>query len=98
LQQVYATLGNDSLPEAENTPNSIQNDGQTNAKSWNYNLLSSPWQENGWTDGATANCAATHYGAYAYTTSQGLKIISKILIFGTLTISTTFMYLPFLAF
>jgi hypothetical protein len=42
----------------------------------NYNLLSSLWQENGWIDGATASYAATHYGAYAYTTPRGFKFIS----------------------
>ncbi|PQE22173.1 Ser Thr phosphatase family protein [Rutstroemia sp. NJR-2017a WRK4] len=75
---IYATLGNhDSLPEAFNSPNSINNStGQTNAFSWNYNLLSSMWLDNGWIDGTTAQYAANHYGAYATVTSQGLKIIS----------------------
>jgi len=74
---VYATLGNhDSLPEAMNTPNNIRTDNEPNALAWNYQLLSSLWQGNGWIDSATASYAATHYGAYSYVTPQGLKIIS----------------------
>jgi sphingomyelin phosphodiesterase len=72
---VYATLGNhDSLPEAFNTPNSI-NEGP-NAFSWNYDLLSGLWRSADWINASTADYAATHYGAYAYTTPQGLKIVS----------------------
>jgi sphingomyelin phosphodiesterase len=44
--------------------------------SWNYQLLSSLWESDGWIDTTTANYAATHYGAYSYTTPQGLKIVS----------------------
>ncbi|EOD42957.1 putative ser thr protein phosphatase family protein [Neofusicoccum parvum UCRNP2] len=44
--------------------------------SWNYRLLASLWSEFGWLDNATASAAAKHYGGYAYTTPQGLKIIS----------------------
>jgi sphingomyelin phosphodiesterase len=72
---VYATLGNhDSLPEAFNTPNSIREG--PNAFSWNYELLSGLWQSAGWINGSTACYSAAHYGAYAYTTPQGLKIVS----------------------
>ncbi|KAF7874876.1 hypothetical protein EAF04_002050 [Stromatinia cepivora] len=75
---IYATLGNhDSLPEALSTPNSINNStGQSNVFSWNYNLLSSLWLNNGWIDSKAAQYASNHYGAYATVTSQGLKIIS----------------------
>ncbi|TEY74299.1 hypothetical protein BOTCAL_0074g00300 [Botryotinia calthae] len=75
---IYATLGNhDSLPEALNTPNLINNStGQSNVFSWNYNLLSSLWLKNGWIDSEAAQYASNHYGAYATVTSQGLKIIS----------------------
>lgn len=75
---IYATLGNhDSLPEALSTPNSINNStGQSNVFSWNYNLLSSLWLNNGWIDSEAAEYASNHYGAYATVTSQGLKIIS----------------------
>ena len=77
---LYATLGNhDSLPEAYNTPNNIYDDTGhqgDNAFSWNYELLSSLWQQSGWITAAEAQQASTHYGAYAHTTSQGLRIIS----------------------
>ncbi|MCJ1458766.1 hypothetical protein MMC28_009140 [Mycoblastus sanguinarius] len=75
---IYPTLGNhDSLPEAYNTPNDINGgDGTNNIFSWNYDLLSSMWEEDGWISGAEASFASTHYGAYAHTTAQGLRIIS----------------------
>ena len=75
---IYPTLGNhDSLPEAFNTPDNINGgDGATNAFSWNYDLLSSLWQQDGWINAAEASYASTHYGAYAHTTVQGLRIIS----------------------
>jgi sphingomyelin phosphodiesterase len=64
------------LPEAFNTPNSIRSDNGSNALSWNYQLLSSLWQQYGWINNASAQYAATHYGAYSTVTKQGLKIIS----------------------
>ena len=76
---IYPTLGNhDSLPEAYNTPNNIQPDGTgaNNIFSWNYDLLSGLWQQDGWISGQEADYASTHYGAYAHTTAQGLRIIS----------------------
>lgn len=75
---VYPTLGNhDSLPEAYNTPNNINGgDGSTNVFSWNYDLLSSMWKEDGWITASEASYASTHYGAYAHTTAQGLRVIS----------------------
>jgi len=76
---IYPTLGNhDSLPEAYNTPNNIQpgGTGDNNIFSWNYDLLSSLWQRDGWITKSEANYASTHYGAYAHTTTQGLRIIS----------------------
>lgn len=75
---IYPTLGNhDTLPEAYNTPNSINNGtGQSNAMSWNYDLLSSMWQQDGWINNASAQYARNHYGAYSTITKQGLKIIS----------------------
>jgi sphingomyelin phosphodiesterase len=72
---IYATLGNhDSLPEAYNSQNSLN--PSANAFSWNYNLLSSMWQNDGWITATEASYASTHYGAYAHTTAQGLRIIS----------------------
>lgn len=77
---IYATLGNhDSLPEAYNTPNNINgaaSSGQDNILSWNYDLLSSMWKTDGWINSAEANYASNHYGGYAHTTAQGLRIIS----------------------
>lgn len=42
----------------------------------NYKLLSSLWEGNGWVNKSTASYASTHYGGYAITIPQGLKIIS----------------------
>ncbi|KAF2236806.1 hypothetical protein EV356DRAFT_481645 [Viridothelium virens] len=76
---VYPTLGNhDSFPEAYNTQNELDpsKNLSSNALSWNYDLLSSMWQTDGWVTASEANYAKTHYGAYAHTTAQGLRIIS----------------------
>jgi sphingomyelin phosphodiesterase len=76
---VYATLGNhDSLPEAFNTENTLDPNSSlsSNAMSWNYELLSSMWNNNGWLTTSEKDYAATHYGAYAHTTKQGLRVIS----------------------
>jgi len=70
-------LGNhDSAPQAWASPNTLLGNNVPNEFSWNYNLLSGLWNSFGWVDGPTAQYAATHYGAYAYVTSEGLKIIS----------------------
>ena len=82
---VYPTLGNhDNFPEAFNIPNSF-NGPSGNALSWNYELLSSMWQTSGWINASEATYASQHYGAYAHTTPQGLRIIS---------INTDFWYIP----
>ena len=76
---IYATLGNhDSLPEAYNTPNNINGDstGSSNIFKWNYDLLSSMWRQDDWITSSEASYASKHYGAYAHTTKQGLRIIS----------------------
>ena len=71
---VYATLGNhDSFPETFAAPNSLHSG---NSFTWNYELLSSLWEDNGWIDRDEAEYASTHYGAYAHTTDQGLRMIS----------------------
>ncbi|KAK5099176.1 hypothetical protein LTS08_005755 [Lithohypha guttulata] len=71
---IYATLGNhDSFPQALNTPNSL---APTNVLSWNYELLASLWQNASWLNASEAQYAATHYGAFAVTTPQGLRVIS----------------------
>src|SRR6202000_904532 len=43
---------------------------------WNYDLLSSLWSSYSWLNDTEADFARTHYGAYATTTPQGLRIIS----------------------
>lgn len=74
---MYATLGNhDSLPEAMNTQNALNPSNATNAMSWNYQLLSMLWTMSSWINTTEAAYAATHYGASAHTTTQGLRIIS----------------------
>ena len=75
---VYPTLGNhDSLPEAFNSQNDISGNASTpNLLAWNYELLSSMWQTDGWINSTEASYASTHYGGYAHTTAQGLRIIS----------------------
>jgi sphingomyelin phosphodiesterase len=75
---IYSTLGNhDTIPASYNSPNSINNStGQSNIFSWNYDLLSSLWLENGWLNNASAEYARNHYGAYSTVTAQGLKIVS----------------------
>lgn len=77
---VYPTLGNhDSLPQAYNPQNAfdpVLGKDDTNALSWNYKLLSSMWEGNGWLTSSEASYTSTHYGAYAHTTAQGLRIIS----------------------
>lgn len=77
---VYATLGNhDTLPIAFNTPDNLNpdpTDSSSNALAWNYDLLSSLWSEYEWLNETEAHHARNHYGAYAATTKQGLRIIS----------------------
>ena len=76
---VYPTLGNhDSLPEAYNTQNALNptSDPNSNALSWNYDLLTSMWAADGWITAAEESYAKAHYAAYAHTTAQGLRIIS----------------------
>ena len=86
LKPLYATLGNhDSIPSGYATPADIRNDSVANAMAWNYELLSSLWQHEGWLDNKTASYASTNYGAYAVTTKQGLNIVN---------INTDFYYTP----
>ncbi|KAJ9602535.1 hypothetical protein H2200_013078 [Cladophialophora chaetospira] len=78
---VYATLGNhDTIPVDWNTENSldagISTTSSANALGWNYDLLSSLWENAGWVTGSEEQYASTHYGAYAHTTRQGLRILS----------------------
>ena len=61
-----------------NTQNNIKPNGggQNNALSWNYDLLSSLGQNDGCVTGPEATLASKHYGAYAHTIKEGLRIIS----------------------
>ncbi|RVX69897.1 hypothetical protein B0A52_05732 [Exophiala mesophila] len=77
---VYATLGNhDTLPKDFSLPHSLESsptNTSTNPIAWNYDLVSSLWQEYSWLNKTEASFAKTHYGAYAATTPQGLRVIS----------------------
>lgn len=77
---VYAVLGNhDTLPVGFNTPHSMNPDpsnSSSNMHQWNYDLVSSLWSKHAWLNESEADFARTHYGAYATTTAQGLRIIS----------------------
>ncbi|KIW96077.1 uncharacterized protein Z519_03143 [Cladophialophora bantiana CBS 173.52] len=77
---VYPALGNhDTLPVGFNTPHSMNPDPtnrSSNILQWNYDLLSSLWSGHSWLNDTEAEFARTHFGAYATTTSQGLRIIS----------------------
>jgi hypothetical protein len=73
---VYPTLGNhDTFPELWFLSNSLNNSAG-NVQAWNYNLVSSLWLNASWINSAEAAYAATHYGGYAHTTVEGLRIIS----------------------
>ncbi|KAK5451412.1 hypothetical protein LTS15_008176 [Exophiala xenobiotica] len=77
---VYAALGNhDTLPVGFNTQHSMNPDptnSSSNIHQWNYDLVSSLWSEHSWLNDSEADFARTHYGAYATTTAQGLRVIS----------------------
>ena len=77
---VYVTLGNhDSMPRAWITPHNLNQDPDdpaSNPMSWNYALVSKIWQKHHWLSEAEAAFASSHYGGYATTTTQGLRIIS----------------------
>ncbi|KIX05918.1 uncharacterized protein Z518_03892 [Rhinocladiella mackenziei CBS 650.93] len=77
---VYVALGNhDSLPVGFNTQQSMDPDpsnSSSNIIQWNYDLVSSLWSKHSWLNDSEAEFARTHYGAYATTTAQGLRIIS----------------------
>ncbi|KIV80215.1 hypothetical protein PV11_07731 [Exophiala sideris] len=70
---VYAALGNhDTLPVAYSDPSN----SSSNIHQWNYDLVSSLWSDHSWLNDSEAEFARTHYGAYATTTAQGLRVIS----------------------
>ncbi|KAK5045799.1 hypothetical protein LTR84_008892 [Exophiala bonariae] len=77
---VYATLGNHETIHKDFVPQHVLNpdptNTSTNALAWNYDLLSSLWEKNEWLNTTEAAWAKTHYGVYATTTAQGLRVIS----------------------
>ncbi|KAI0120722.1 Metallo-dependent phosphatase-like protein [Xylariales sp. AK1849] len=75
---VYAALGNhDTSPENLDVPHGIDNNGPLGEQlSWNYDHVSSLWEEDKWIDNATALEASTHYGAYSIVHPLGLRIIT----------------------
>lgn len=80
---IFAVLGNhDTSPVAIDSPHTLPGPlGQQ--FSWNYDHVSSLWQDDGWIDSSAAAQAKIHYGAYATVNSFGLKII---------TLNTDFWY------
>jgi hypothetical protein len=80
---VFPVLGNhDTNPEAIDGPHSLPGPlGQQ--FSWNYDHVSSLWQNNGWINATTASQASLHYAAYSVVNQYGLKII---------TLNTDFWY------
>ena len=62
---IFPVLGNhDSNPEAIDSPHSLPGPlGQQ--QSWNYDHVSSLWQQNGWISTAAAAEARVHYAAYS---------------------------------
>ncbi|EHY57878.1 Sphingomyelin phosphodiesterase 2 [Exophiala dermatitidis] len=77
---IYPVLGNhETLPVGFNTPHSMNPDPHntsSNILQWNYDLVSSLWSKHSWLNDTEADFARTHYGAYATTTAQGLRIIA----------------------
>lgn len=77
---IYPVLGNhETLPVGYNTPHNINPDpgnSSSNIFQWNYDLVSSLWSKHSWLNDSEADFARTHYGAYATTTAQGLRIIA----------------------
>lgn len=73
---VFAVLGNhDSNPNGIDAPHSLP--GTLGEKfSWNYNHISSLWEQEGWIDSSAANKARLHYGAYSIRNHLGLRIIT----------------------
>jgi sphingomyelin phosphodiesterase len=82
---IYPTLGNhDSLPEAYNSQDALDptSSDSSNALSWNYDLLSSMWESDGWLKSSEESYASTHYGAYAHSTSpHSLLVIIAIFVY-----------------
>lgn len=71
---VYSVLGNhDTYPFAQIAQ---KTSGFSNLFEWNAKLMAEMWEEYDWLDAAAAQQVREHYGGFATTTSQGLRIIS----------------------
>lgn len=71
---VYAVLGNhDTYPFSQVAQDSS---GFSNLFNWNVDLMSHLWEEYGWLDGESAQKVKEHYGGFAVTAKQGLRIIT----------------------
>jgi len=80
---VYAALGNhDSYNQAQDAPLDLGGALATQF-SWNYDHVSSLWQDENWISGSTAAIARAQYGAYMVQRQDGLRII---------TLNTDFWY------
>lgn len=73
---VFPALGNhDSTPASIDSPRTLPAD-MTNQQSWNYEHISSLWQNQGWISAGDASQARTQYGAYSVKNQFGLRIIA----------------------
>ncbi|KAK9448239.1 Metallo-dependent phosphatase-like protein [Limtongia smithiae] len=71
---VYATFGNhDTYPYALYAQNAS---GVASDFAWNTNLAADLWSAFGWIGDAAEADVRTHYGAFAVTTPDGLRVIS----------------------
>ncbi|EJU00868.1 hypothetical protein DACRYDRAFT_116765 [Dacryopinax primogenitus] len=78
---IYAAIGNhDSYNQAEDAPALLGTQlGQANLStqfSWNYDTLSTLWENNDWISSDVAAMAKAHYGAYSVARPDGLRIIT----------------------
>lgn len=71
---VYPVLGNhDTYPFSQVAQDAS---GYANLFSWNSDLMAHLWEEYGWIDSDAAQMVKEHYGGFALTTRQGLRVIS----------------------
>lgn len=72
---IYVALGNhDTNPQANDASHSLP--GSLGSQmSWNYDLISTLWESNGWVDHQTELQAKAHYGAYSTVNEYGLRVI-----------------------
>ncbi|CCG84464.1 protein of unknown function [Taphrina deformans PYCC 5710] len=82
---VYAALGNHcTVGVSQDAPNSLPDGLAAKDFSWNYDLVASLWQSEGWIEEKAAEMTRTHYGAYSVMVpGHNLRII---------TLNTDFWY------